>query len=139
MSIQHHEVKVAGMICRQCEDIICCGMNNVRGVVSCRASYWRETVALDYDSEWISPSELENHLSQIGYPARAKRQLLLMDANPPSASRTAGRFQLYPSPCCTSSRIWGLLWLSILYWTDDWDALCDHVRWNPTVTSQRKV
>lgn len=80
MSIQHHEVKVAGMICRQCEDIICCGMNNVRGVVSCRASYWRETVALDYDSEWISPSELENHLSQIGYPVRAKRQMLLMDA-----------------------------------------------------------
>lgn len=61
-----------GMICRQCEDIVCQRLLLTRGVITAEASYWRGIVIVEYDPEIISSDALIKELGQSGYPVCEK-------------------------------------------------------------------
>ena len=61
-----------GMICRQCEDVICQRLFSTRGVIAVSADYWKGKVQIEYDPEIVNQSILKNVLSGIGYPVSEK-------------------------------------------------------------------
>ena len=62
-------IKVQGMICRQCEDIVNFTLLHTKGVISARSSYWKSSATVEYDPDIVSETELENALENAGYPA----------------------------------------------------------------------
>ena len=63
------EIRVQGMICRQCEDIVSGALLHTRGVVDVKASYWKSRVSVSYDPDIVTPEELDSALAKAGYPA----------------------------------------------------------------------
>jgi len=69
MRTETYETRVQGMICRQCEDIVAARLTQTRGVISARASYWKNRVSVSYDPDIISTGEIDAVLEKAGYPA----------------------------------------------------------------------
>lgn len=64
---------VEGMICVQCEDIICETLNFTRGIIHVKTNYWKGTVEITYDPELIGEEEVKKVLQETGYPASEKK------------------------------------------------------------------
>lgn len=69
MTTLTYVLKIQGMICRQCEDIVETALLHTRGVVKADASYWKGIVSVEYDPEIISEEGLKKALKLAGYPA----------------------------------------------------------------------
>lgn len=61
-----------GMICRQCEDIVCQRLLSVRGVIAANASYWKGEVVIEFDPDLVTEKALRQFLASIGYPPSEK-------------------------------------------------------------------
>lgn len=61
-------IKVQGMICRQCEDIVSTTLLHTRGVIDAKASYWKSSVTVTYDPDIITVPEMEKAIERSGYP-----------------------------------------------------------------------
>ena len=61
-------LKVQGMICRQCEDVVSTTLLYTRGVVDAKASYWKSSVDVTYDPDIVTEPELESAIERSGYP-----------------------------------------------------------------------
>jgi len=68
MTTTTETIKVQGMICRQCEDVVSTMLLHTRGVVDAKASYWKSSVDVTYDPDIVSESELEKTIERSGYP-----------------------------------------------------------------------
>lgn len=66
------EFRVQGMICRQCEDIICQKLLFTRGIIKVKANYFKNRVLVCYDPDMIVKEEIEKHLEESGYPVGEK-------------------------------------------------------------------
>lgn len=60
-------IKVKGMICRRCEDIVAEALLRTRGVVGADASYWKGRAEVSYDPDIVSLPELEKAIDAAGY------------------------------------------------------------------------
>jgi uncharacterized protein len=60
-------LNINGMHCNSCERLIEDGLKEKDGVYKVSASYVREVVAIEFDSEKISESEIKNELNKLGY------------------------------------------------------------------------
>lgn len=67
MTTLQETIRVQGMICRQCEDIVSAALLHTRGVIDAKASYWRGSVSVSYDPEIVSREELEAAIDKSGY------------------------------------------------------------------------
>lgn len=62
-------LKIQGMICRQCEDIVETALLHTRGIIKVNASYWKGSVSVEYDPDIIKKDGIEKALTLVGYPA----------------------------------------------------------------------
>ena len=67
MSIKHQKIKVDGMQCTGCEDIIVEAVGNLQGVRQVVASYTRQTVDVSYDVEKIQLAQISQAIVDKGY------------------------------------------------------------------------
>ena len=67
MTSTTEKIRVQGMICRRCEDIVSAALIQTRGVINAKASYWRGTAEVEYDPEIISRDQLETAIERSGY------------------------------------------------------------------------
>lgn len=74
MDIRSFDSCVDGMVCPQCEGILCSQLNDMRGIVSSKASYWRQQVSIRYDADLLDENELKGALVRFGYPGCSRRQ-----------------------------------------------------------------
>lgn len=72
MAVEKAVIPVQGMICRSCEDIVCTALLHTRGVIDAKASYWRGSAQVEYDTELTDLASLEKMLELSGYPAGEK-------------------------------------------------------------------
>lgn len=72
MAVEKAVIPVQGMICRSCEDIVCTALLHTRGVINAKASYWRGSARVEYDSELTDLASIEKMLELSGYPAGKK-------------------------------------------------------------------
>lgn len=63
------DIRVRGMVCRQCEDSLALGLARLRGVQSVTASYSSASVSVGYDAGRCDVDKIERRLSELGYPA----------------------------------------------------------------------
>ncbi len=63
-----YESGVAGLICRQCEDILLNDLLYVRGIILAKCSYFKGKVTITYDPAIISEDEIKKKLASVGFP-----------------------------------------------------------------------
>lgn len=68
MTATTETIRVQGMICRQCEDVVSATLLHTRGVIDAKASYWKSSVDITYDPDLVTEPELEKALEHSGYP-----------------------------------------------------------------------
>jgi copper chaperone CopZ len=71
MSITHKQLKIDGMHCTGCEDIICEAVSALPGVHSVNASYKDALVEVTYDTAILSEATINECLAANGYAVEA--------------------------------------------------------------------
>ncbi len=61
------KIDINGMVCESCEKIIEKKLSQVDGINSVKASYTENNIDIDFDSNKIKESEINQKLSEIGY------------------------------------------------------------------------
>lgn len=61
------EIRVAGMICPQCEDEIADRLIHKRGIINVAASYRKSLVSAEFDSDIINEEQIKAELENMGY------------------------------------------------------------------------
>lgn len=79
MSIQVFRRRVDGIICPNCIYEITARMQNTAGIIDFNASYVKSEITAKYDPDIITETEIETHLTKMGYPAGKGRNNLLSD------------------------------------------------------------
>lgn len=67
MSKKTQHLRVEGMQCSGCEDIICDAVNALPGILNVKASYTRQTVDVSFDSEKIALPQIGQAIVDKGY------------------------------------------------------------------------
>ncbi len=65
--IKKTSIKITGMTCASCAQNIEKALNKLDGVVKASVNFSFEKAAVEYDSSKISPAELENTITSLGY------------------------------------------------------------------------
>ncbi|MBF0191981.1 MAG: heavy-metal-associated domain-containing protein [Magnetococcales bacterium] len=63
-----HDLKVAGMVCAECAEIIAEGLGALNGVLKVVTHWHRNTVTVTYDLQRVRIHALEKLLTEIGFP-----------------------------------------------------------------------
>lgn len=74
--IKKSSIKITGMTCASCAQNIEKGLNKLDGVVKASVNFSFEKAAVEYDSSKVSPAELENTITSLGYGV-AKNEVTL--------------------------------------------------------------
>lgn len=75
-----YETHVQGMICRQCEDVICQRLLFTKGVTDAKAAYWKNNVTVEYDPAITSPDAINAVLEKTGYfPVKSSHSGIITD------------------------------------------------------------
>ncbi|MFH1664283.1 MAG: cation transporter, partial [archaeon] len=61
-------VKVKGMHCKSCAELIKGGLLKLNGIEKAEASFAEEKVSVSFDAEIISEGEIKEQLTSLGYP-----------------------------------------------------------------------
>ncbi len=65
--IKKTSIKITGMTCASCAQNIEKALNKIDGVVKASVNFSFEKAAVEYDSSKVSPTELENTITSLGY------------------------------------------------------------------------
>ena len=61
------DMKLGGMVCRSCEDVIAAALLAERGVVDAEVSYYKSAARVKYDPAIVTPERLEQCVKNAGY------------------------------------------------------------------------
>ena len=61
------DMKLGGMVCRSCEDVIAAALLAERGVVDADVSYYKSAARVKYDPAIVTPERLEQCVKNAGY------------------------------------------------------------------------
>ena len=61
------DMKLGGMVCRSCEDVIAAALLAERGVVDAEVSYYKSAARVKYDPAIVTPELLEQCVKNAGY------------------------------------------------------------------------
>lgn len=63
-----HELKIAGMVCAECAEIIADGLIALQGVLKVTTNWHRSRITVTYDLNRVVLNDLEKILTEIGFP-----------------------------------------------------------------------
>ena len=61
------DMKLGGMVCPSCEDVIAAALLAERGVVDAEVSYYKSAARVKYDPAIVTPERLEQCVKNAGY------------------------------------------------------------------------
>lgn len=61
------DMKLGGMVCHSCEDVIAAALLAERGVVDAEVSYYKSAARVKYDPAIVTPERLEQCVKNAGY------------------------------------------------------------------------
>lgn len=61
------DMKLGGMVCPSCEDVIAAALLAERGVVDAGVSYYKSAARVKYDPAIVTPERLEQCVKNAGY------------------------------------------------------------------------